>query len=1371
MRAVETLNALGATWAGAMTRSLVDASVVLAVVLLVWFPLRRRISSQMAYGLFLLVLVKAAVPVPVELPAAVDRLLSPTEGRPLVVLPPRQSQRTHATLHPDPPGHFDTSGVDGPDDSVPAVTPSSTDAIPPVPSSPRPTPADSMARPGSPTLSIYAVMMLVWAALTGALLVRFSCVHIRMHMRLRDARALEPGTLAVDYGLLCKRCGLARPVPLLVTPWVSSPAVWGLLRPRVLVPPGLAESLPTGQLTWVLLHELIHVRRRDAWVASFQRLVQIVYVFHPVVFVANRLIDLQREYACDDAAIALAGEVPRRDCAAGFLAVIERACARPAGASPALGLFGSHTFLRRRMMRILDSQRSTRRRISVRGALALGILAVMVLPYVRAREQDKPAPTEPAPVASTSDSARAGAPATAVKTEASIKPQSAREVEVRVVRKEDGQPLAGATVEARFYREGYTNRLASTDANGRCRIALPVANPDFTILGAVKDGFIPLSASWREGDVKDGAMPPYTIEMIRGTTIGLQVQDEQGKPIAGAKVVPWFMGKIGGSEKERFHTSESGASLTDAQGRWRADVLPAKTGPKDQLWFRLVHPDFVSERGGFSRTLTIEEARAGKGVLVMKVGVPIAGRVVGPAGRPVAGAAVALGYSNSDGDCYRTRTDADGRFRFAHIDPADRSNLNLGVEAAGYAPAVKSLLSASNLPSQEFQLEAAKPFRGRVVDTAGKPLPGALVKLENFGGSRHWTWMSETDGDGRFDWPDGPAAGDVGFNVSKQPFTRAMGRRLAVGSDDPIISLHQPLRLRGKVVDSQTGKPIEAFVLIAGWGPDRPGGQISWRRGSSAKKRIGGTYDEVGLFPDQGLTRSLRVEAEGYAPGVLIGFKDDAGEIVHDFKLQRASGLSGVVRGLHGKPLAGAVVALTNRSLRPRISNVNLDEFSRTLGVTAETGPDGRYEFGSQDEPSGIIVVANEGFARRSPEQLAASTTVRVDPWGRVEGTCRIGTRPLLHQKIRLSVDATAESSTDYEFYEYEAETDQQGRFVVERVIPGDARATTATINDTIQGSSTSMGSGPIEIKPGETAKVTIGGQGRPVIGRLKVPDGNVLPLDLAGGRGKLSVKIDQPKMPLPEDFSTWDRERRRAYSLNWYKSPQARASRRAMPGNGLKIESDGSFRAEEVLPGSYELTVSAGGDELASRNAEGTVIRATARRDVVVPEIPGGHTDQPLDLGAIKLAVDVTRYKALEVGQPAPEFATKALDGKPLSLADFRGRYVLLDFWATWCIPCLEQEPSLKSAYDAFGKDPRFAMVSLSLDEGIEAPRAYLAKRELRWTQGFLGAWSTTRVPADYGVRGIPSIWLIGPDGRVLAKDLRGDAIKTAVAEALRRK
>ena len=193
------------------------------------------------------------------------------------------------------------------------------------------------------------------------------------------------------------------------------------------------------------------------------------------------------------------------------------------------------------------------------------------------------------------------------------------------------------------------------------------------------------------------------------------------------------------------------------------------------------------------------------------------------------------------------------------------------------------------------------------------------------------------------------------------------------------------------------------------------------------------------------------------------------------------------------------------------------------------------------------------------------------------------------------------------------------------------------------------MTSATIEIKPGETAKVAIGGQGCPVIGRLIVPGGNMLPLDLAGGRGSLSVKVDLPEMPLPGDFLTWSP----AAAGLLIRLVQVARRESLIPSDarsGLKIESDGSFRAEEVLPGSYKLTVSVGGEEGGGGRAEQAVIRATAKRDVLVPVIPGGSTDQPLDLEALELAVDVTRFKAIEVGRPAPAVATKTLDGKPLS-------------------------------------------------------------------------------------------------------------------------
>ena len=139
-----------------------------------------------------------------------------------------------------------------------------------------------------------------------------------------------------------------------------------------------------------------------------------------------------------------------------------------------------------------------------------------------------------------------------------------------------------------------------------------------------------------------------------------------------------------------------------------------------------------------------------------------------------------------------------------------------------------------------------------------------------------------------------------------------------------------------------------------------------------------------------------------------------------------------------------------------------------------------------------------------------------------------------------------------------------------------------------------------------------------------------------------------------------------------------------------------------------------------------------------------------------------------VKVGQEAPLFETKTVDGKDLKLADFKGKYVLLDFWATWCGPCRGETPNLKAVHAQYGKRDDFVMVGLSLDKEAAKPIAYAKENGCDWVDGFLGDWGKDEVTKKYGVSGIPSIWLIGPDGKVVANGLRGDGIMQAVRAAL---
>jgi thiol-disulfide isomerase/thioredoxin len=142
-----------------------------------------------------------------------------------------------------------------------------------------------------------------------------------------------------------------------------------------------------------------------------------------------------------------------------------------------------------------------------------------------------------------------------------------------------------------------------------------------------------------------------------------------------------------------------------------------------------------------------------------------------------------------------------------------------------------------------------------------------------------------------------------------------------------------------------------------------------------------------------------------------------------------------------------------------------------------------------------------------------------------------------------------------------------------------------------------------------------------------------------------------------------------------------------------------------------------------------------------------------------------------LEVGDPAPPLSAMTLDGKPLKLEDYRGKYVLLDFWATWCAPCLAEIPQLKEIYESFARDGQLVMIGVSLDEKIDTPKRLVAAREIPWLQVFVDGATGGPVARAYGAQSIPAIFLIGPDGKVVAKDMRGDQIPKVVAKALGKK
>ena len=246
-----------------------------------------------------------------------------------------------------------------------------------------------------------------------------------------------------------------------------------------------------------------------------------------------------------------------------------------------------------------------------------------------------------------------------------------------------------------------------------------------------------------------------------------------------------------------------------------------------------------------------------------------------------------------------------------------------------------------------------------------------------------------------------------------------------------------------------------------------------------------------------------------------------------------------------------------------------------------------------------------------------------------------------------------------------------------------------------------------------------------------------------------------------PPTLTATDPEEQRAEFEQFLETPAGQAWARSHRSYDAEVAGDGAFQIHDVPEGTYRLQ-----GNLRQSPPDGVARIASLDTNIFVSPA-GAGSNAAVDLGRIEIPVQKTP-QTLRIGDLAPAFEVKTLDGALLRLADFRGKFVLLDFWATWCRPCVHETPFLKAACKSFGANARFAMISLSLDADASAPKAFASKNEMQWTQGFLGEWSKSAVTPLYGVEGIPSIFLIGPDGKIIARDLRGEEISEAVARAL---
>jgi thiol-disulfide isomerase/thioredoxin len=170
----------------------------------------------------------------------------------------------------------------------------------------------------------------------------------------------------------------------------------------------------------------------------------------------------------------------------------------------------------------------------------------------------------------------------------------------------------------------------------------------------------------------------------------------------------------------------------------------------------------------------------------------------------------------------------------------------------------------------------------------------------------------------------------------------------------------------------------------------------------------------------------------------------------------------------------------------------------------------------------------------------------------------------------------------------------------------------------------------------------------------------------------------------------------------------------------------------------------------------------AKARPDVRVQAAPAT---------SFKLAEQKQRkpLKRLQIGKTVPDLKATTLDGKPLTLSEFRGKFLVVFCWATWCGPCKEEIPYLQVLQKTFANDPRVAILGLSLDKAADDASKYVKNHDMPWPQGYISLNVVDQAGEAVATGGLPSSFLLAPDGIVLARGLRGEKIKATLEDVLR--
>jgi RNA polymerase sigma factor (sigma-70 family) len=735
-------------------------------------------------------------------------------------------------------------------------------------------------------------------------------------------------------------------------------------------------------------------------------------------------------------------------------------------------------------------------------------------------------------------------------------PAQTNALRLTILAADSGKPVPNVTLKYRAWSEtGAISLTLIARRDGTCDVPFPPPHITRLSLTTQLDDFADTRLEWNppRGETIPNS---YTLRLERPVVIGGRVLDPNGQPIGGAKIGFNHEEDPSARKLPQNHEFSWIEVTTDERGRWEIRRIAADMIRR--LYGSARHSNYVHSKLVFVDRMSDIEQQLKDGTHVFKLGeaVIVRGTVTDQSGMPVSGAQVLVG-GLGDASARRQKSGPDGAFALAGCKPG--RNL-LTAEAKGFASTTMEIEATSDAPPFQLTLPPGRTLRVRVVDKAGRPVKGATLLFKNehdlHTGQRKGPILQshhqpKADENGIALWDSAPDM-ELTFDVDSREHMRVNDIKLRPDGAEHVIVLPNAVTISGTVRAEESGEPIQRFRIVSGWPGNNPlaPDSVSWSGLERHWLNFSGglfkhTFREPLIYGTSNPGYVLRFEAEGCAPFISRAISPDESHAKLDVKLRASVSNAVAVLFPGGRPATDTDVALVSARASLRLTP---NGFSRRSvfdrGALLTTDSKGRFTYIPDERHLQIIAAHPLGYAEATPTQLREDPVLRLQPWGRLDGTLTRNGKPVVDQRLSLDLALGNLSSVSLDSETFEAKTDSEGRFTFAKVPPTKLRLQRIEQSP----GANSWAHVPLEavdVAPGETKVIALDGRDQTFALQLRWPDG-VTPDPKWHIHLSLQKSLGEPLGGPPHSA------RMRIYYL--------------------RPTGDGSYESKDVLPGEYRV-------------------------------------------------------------------------------------------------------------------------------------------------------------------------------------------------------